>query len=102
MAAAVNSSIPFQLKFAHLYAGETTLGAIDEIYRHQISLVCKKHFVNLPAYKVRVQNIIGNEGDIEVIGNTSLHNLNDLELLTIPAFQEKWNIDLSQKTIIEL
>ena len=100
MAAAVNSSIPFQLKFAHLYAGETTLGAIDEIYRHQISLVCKKHFVNLPAYKERVQNIIGNEGDIEVIGNTSLHNLNDLELLTIPAFQEKWNIDLSQKTIL--
>ena len=40
------------------------------------------------------------KGDIEVIGNTSLHNLNDIDLLTIPAFKEKWKIDLSQKTIL--
>src|SRR5690606_5753673 len=38
MAAAVQAGIPFGVRFAHLHGGETTLGAIDNIYRHQTSL----------------------------------------------------------------
>ena len=36
MSAAVQSSIPYGIKLAHIHGGETTLGAIDNIYRHQI------------------------------------------------------------------
>mgnify|MGYP000551341903 CR=1 FL=1 len=38
MFAAVSSAIPFNIKIAHIHAGETTLGAIDNAYRHAISL----------------------------------------------------------------
>jgi GDP/UDP-N,N'-diacetylbacillosamine 2-epimerase (hydrolysing) len=100
MAAAVISSIPFQLNIAHFYAGETTEGAIDDIYRHQISLVCKKHFVSLPNYKKRVQELIGKEGDVEVIGNLSLHNLIDFEFLSLKEFYNLWKIDLNKPTIL--
>ncbi len=41
MSAAVQASIPFGVKLAHLHGGETTLGAIDNIYRHQITLASK-------------------------------------------------------------
>ena len=39
MSAAVQASIPFCIKLAHIHGGETTLGAIDNIYIHQINLV---------------------------------------------------------------
>jgi GDP/UDP-N,N'-diacetylbacillosamine 2-epimerase (hydrolysing) len=100
MAAAVISSVPFQLNFAHLYAGETTEGAIDDIYRHQISLVSKKHFVSLPSYKKKVQELVGKEGDIEIIGNLSLHNLIDIEFLSLDEFYNLWKIDLNKPTIL--
>jgi GDP/UDP-N,N'-diacetylbacillosamine 2-epimerase (hydrolysing) len=100
MAAAVISSIPFQLNFAHLYAGETTQGVFDDIYRHQISLVCKKHFVSLDHYKKRVECILGGKGDVEVIGNLSLHNLKEVKLLDNDEFQQKWGIDLNLPSIL--
>ena len=46
MSAAIQASIPFGVKLAHLHGGETTLGAIDNIYRHQITLSSKYHFVS--------------------------------------------------------
>ena len=36
MSAAVQSGIPFEVFFAHIHGGETTFGAVDNIYRHQI------------------------------------------------------------------
>ena len=38
MSAAVQAGIPFNVKFAHLHGGETTLGAIDNIYRKNLTL----------------------------------------------------------------
>ena len=100
MAAAVISSVPFQLNFAHLYAGETTEGAIDNIYRHQISLVSKKHFVSLPSYKKKVQELVGKESDVQVIGNLSLHNFFDTEFLSFDEFYKLWKIDLKKPTVL--
>ncbi|NBX79462.1 MAG: UDP-N-acetylglucosamine 2-epimerase (hydrolyzing), partial [Flavobacteriales bacterium] len=89
MAAAVNAGIPFQIKFAHLHAGETTLGAIDNIYRHQITLASSLHFVSLPEYREKVEQLIGYKGTTEVIGSLSLLNLETLNLLSIDEFKEK-------------
>ena len=38
MSAAVQAGIPFGINYAHIHGGETTLGAIDNVYRHQISI----------------------------------------------------------------
>jgi GDP/UDP-N,N'-diacetylbacillosamine 2-epimerase (hydrolysing) len=46
MFAAVASGIPFNIPFAHLHGGEKTLGAIDNIFRHTITLASKYHFVS--------------------------------------------------------
>lgn len=100
MAAAVNAGIPFQIKFAHIHAGETTLGAIDNIYRHQITLAASLHFVSLLEYAEKVHQLIGYKGTTEVIGSLSLLNLETLNLLSIDEFKEKWNIDLNLPTIL--
>ena len=102
MAAAVNAGIPFGVKFAHIHGGETTLGAIDNVYRHQITMASKMHFPTLPIFKERIKNIIGHEDDsiIKVTGSLSLDNLETLDLLSKEDFYIRWNIDLDVPTIL--
>jgi GDP/UDP-N,N'-diacetylbacillosamine 2-epimerase (hydrolysing) len=100
MAAAVQAGIPFGIRFAHLHAGETTLGAIDNIYRHQISLASQLHFVSTPASALRVQQIVGSSDTATVVGALSLDNLKTLPLLSLSAFLEKWKIDLQKPSVL--
>ena len=100
MFAAVTAGIPFNIPFAHLHGGETTLGAIDNIYRHAITLASKYHFVATTPYAQRVANLINTEVDITMVGALSLDNLNTLEMLSIAEFKAKWNVDLSKSTIL--
>ncbi len=100
MAAAVNAGIPFNIRFAHIHAGETTLGAIDNIYRHQISLASDLFFVSTAAYQEKIYQLIGSEANVHVVGALGLQNINELPLLTIQEFNEKWNIDLGIPTVL--
>lgn len=95
MAAAVVAGIPFDLPIVHLYGGETTLGAIDNVFRHTMTLAAKIHFVSLNEYAVRVSHIIDNSNNIFVIGSLSLENLSNIELLSMSEFEKKWEIDLN-------
>ncbi len=100
MAAAVAASIPFGIKIAHLHGGETTLGAIDNIYRHSITLASSIHFVSAEPFVNRIIEIKGDSKNIYNIGSISLENLNNLKLLTTQEFYEKWNINLDIPTIL--
>ncbi|ERM81526.1 hypothetical protein P872_09225 [Rhodonellum psychrophilum GCM71 = DSM 17998] len=101
MAAAVAASIPFQVKLAHLYGGETTLGAIDNIYRHFISLSSTYHFVATESFAKRVYALLGEETSLVYnVGSLSLENLLTLPLLSIDEFNDKWGIDLEHPTIL--
>lgn len=80
MSAAVQSSIPFRVKLAHFHGGETTLGAIDNIYRHQISLASQLHFVATEGFLDKVRSIIGDSKRIFNVGALSLDGINKIEL----------------------
>ena len=75
MSAAVQASIPFGVKLAHIHGGETTLGAIDNIYRHQISLASKYHFVSTNYYFQKVQQLVDNSDFVYNVGSLSLSNI---------------------------
>ncbi|NRF39144.1 UDP-N-acetylglucosamine 2-epimerase [Pedobacter foliorum] len=100
MFAAVTAGIPFNIPFAHLHGGETTLGAIDNVFRHAITLASQYHFVATAHYANRVGTIINSHEHIYQIGALSLENITDMDLLSIKEFQRKWGIDLSIKTIL--
>jgi GDP/UDP-N,N'-diacetylbacillosamine 2-epimerase (hydrolysing) len=100
MFAAVIAGVPFQIPFAHLHGGETTLGAIDNTFRHGITLASKYHFVSTEIYAKRVEQIIGDNKNIFYVGALSLDNLFDLKPLSTDEFKQKWSIDLSKKTIL--
>ena len=101
MAAAVAASIPFGIKIAHLYGGETTLGAIDNIYRHSISLASKIHFVGTEYFAKRLNQLLDDEkASIYNVGSLSLENLKNIDFLSLEEFENKWQIDLNIKTIL--
>ncbi len=101
MAAAVAASIPFGIKIAHLYGGETTLGAIDNIYRHSISLASQLHFVGAESFAKRLKQLLDDEkASIYNVGSLSLENLKNIDFLSVEAFKNKWQIDLNIKTIL--
>ncbi|MFA6275889.1 MAG: UDP-N-acetylglucosamine 2-epimerase [Pedobacter sp.] len=100
MFAAVVAGIPFQIPFAHIHGGETTLGAIDNIFRHTISLASKYHFVSTAAHAHRVSELTANKNNIYNVGALSLDNVTDIDLLSTNEFHEKWGIDLNAPTIL--
>jgi len=91
MSAAVQAGIPQGVKFAHLHGGETTLGAIDNIYRHQISLASTLHFVATDAFAERVQEIT-HAPHIYTVGALSLDNLTQLKLPPWGQVKEQFGI----------
>ncbi|MGK7390775.1 MAG: UDP-N-acetylglucosamine 2-epimerase [Candidatus Cyclobacteriaceae bacterium M2_1C_046] len=92
MSAAVQASIPFEVTIVHIHGGETTLGALDNIYRHQITLASKIHFVATDYFKKRVENLINSTNYIYNVGALSL---DDIDTIQLPEWQEvrkKFNI----------
>jgi GDP/UDP-N,N'-diacetylbacillosamine 2-epimerase (hydrolysing) len=100
MFAAVMAGIPFGVPFAHIHGGETSLGAIDNIYRHAISLASVLHFTSCEAHSARLRELLDDSRHVFVSGAPALDNLQTLELLSPAAFSEKFQIDISQPTLL--
>lgn len=92
MSAAVQSGIPFNVKFAHLHGGETTLGAIDNIYRHQITLASNLHFTAGDLFSDRVIELIGHNKNVYTVGSLSLNEIENFQPINKTEFYKKFNI----------
>lgn len=100
MFSAVSAAVPFNIPFAHIHGGETTLGAIDNTFRHCLTLMSDYHFTSHPTYAKRVEAILGDAKNIYTVGALGLDNLEATELFSIEAFKKKFEIDLSRPTIL--
>ena len=92
MSAAVQSAIPFGIKFAHIHGGETTLGAIDNIYRHQITLASCIHFTTTKKSLKKVQQLIGDSKFIFNVGSLSLNDILSFKPIKKSILYNKFNI----------
>src|SRR6056297_3452482 len=92
MSAAVQAGIPFGIKFAHIHGGETTLGAIDNVYRHQITLASTIHFPSTEDYKRKIETIIGDDEHVYNVGSLSLDGIEDFQFMEENEFRNKFGI----------
>lgn len=92
MSAAVQAGIPFGVKFAHIHGGETTLGAIDNIYRHQITLASTIHFPSTEAYKKKIETITGDDEHVYNVGSLSLDGIEDFQFMDEIVFRNNYGI----------
>ena len=100
MFAAVSSSALFNVKIAHIHAGETTLGAVDNAYRHAISLFSKHLFVSTAIYESRAKSIVENGVQVHNVGALSIDNLKKIDFLDKEEFEEKFGVSLEKTTIL--
>ena len=95
MNAAVQAGIPYGVRFAHFHGGEKTLGAIDNIYRHQITLASRYHFTATRAFADRVKELVSadqSRENIFAVGSMSLSDLETFPLFSREEFNEKFGI----------
>ena len=92
MSAAVQASIPFGVRLAHIHGGETTLGAIDNIYRHQITLASKYHFVSTNFNLQKVKKLKGNSKFIYNVGSLSISDIDSFKPNNRSIFFKKYGI----------
>lgn len=100
MSAAVQAGIPFQVNFAHIHGGETTLGAIDNIYRHQISLASSFHFVATETFKNKVEQLIGTSDSIYNVGSLSLSDIQAFKPKAKNYFLKEYNIPFKDYALV--
>jgi GDP/UDP-N,N'-diacetylbacillosamine 2-epimerase (hydrolysing) len=92
MSAAIQAGIPFGVKFAHLHGGETTLGAIDNVYRHQITLASQLHFTATDIFRDKVKDLIGTDAGVFSVGSLSLTDLKSFVPIEKETFFQKYSI----------
>jgi GDP/UDP-N,N'-diacetylbacillosamine 2-epimerase (hydrolysing) len=92
MSAAVQAGVPFGVKFAHLHGGETTLGAIDNTYRHQISIASKLHFTATDVFMKKVIDLIDSAENVYSVGSLSLNDIKSFIPIDKVTFFDKFKI----------
>jgi GDP/UDP-N,N'-diacetylbacillosamine 2-epimerase (hydrolysing) len=100
MFAAVAAAAPFGLNIAHVHGGETTLGAIDNAFRHSITHFSRMHFVSAEAYAERVRQLCEEPRQIAVVGALGLDNTRDIEMLSKETFTQAFGFGVDEKTIL--
>lgn len=92
MSAAVQAGIPFSVKFAHIHGGETTLGAIDNIYRHQITNASIIHFTATDLFSNKVGELTGSNFNVHTVGSLSLDGIENFIPIEKTLFYEKFKL----------
>lgn len=100
MFASVSASIPFNIPVAHISGGEETLGAIDNVYRHSMTLMSKYHFTNTANNAERVKQITGSSKNVFHTGSLAVDNINETQLYDASGFKEAFNFDINEPFIL--
>ena len=100
MFAAASSLVPFNIPIAHLHGGETTLGAIDDKFRHAITMISDFHF---PAHELnakRIAEMTGSSKNIFNVGALGIEGMLQLPALTFEAFFSQFDFDISNPFVL--
>lgn len=102
MSAAIQASIPFELKIAHIHGGEKTLGATDNIYRDQISLASKIHFTANQKFSDRVIELINSNKLVFNVGSLSISNIENECIPDWEIIKKKFKIPFNKFILFTL
>lgn len=92
--AAGQAAIMLGLPIAHISGGESTEGAIDEVFRHSISKMAQWHFVAAEAYQKRVIQLGEDPNRVFNYGSTGLDSITRLSLLDRQELEKELKFQL--------
>lgn len=94
--ASVTSGVPL----AHLHGGETTLGAIDEAYRHAITKMAQLHFTSCEEHRKRVIQMGENPKNVWNVGALGVENIQKNSLMPPNNIRKELNIPKDAQYIV--
>ena len=100
MFAAAASLVPFNVPLAHLHGGETTLGAIDNKFRHALTCLADCHFTSYEAHRNKVVEIIETEKNVFNVGALGVDSIVNQELFLPDDFFKKFQFDISKPFVL--
>ena len=95
MHSAVVAALPFNIPVAHIHGGETTLGAIDEAFRHSITKMSHLHFVTVDRYAKRVEQLGEEPWRIVISGAPGLDNILEMKLFSSEEIKRTYALSAS-------
>ncbi|MGO9971711.1 MAG: UDP-N-acetylglucosamine 2-epimerase [Solirubrobacteraceae bacterium] len=98
--AAALAALPFAIPVAHVNGGETTVGAIDEAFRHSLTKLSHLHFVSCEEYARRVRQLGEEPWRVTVVGALSLDNIVSMPLLTRAELSRRLHVELPERFLL--
>jgi GDP/UDP-N,N'-diacetylbacillosamine 2-epimerase (hydrolysing) len=100
MMAAASSLIPFNIPLAHLHGGETTLGAIDNKYRHALSCFADYHFTSNEVHAKKVIELTGSSKGVYNVGALGVDSIKNMQLFSKTEFEKQFKFSLQDEFIL--
>jgi UDP-hydrolysing UDP-N-acetyl-D-glucosamine 2-epimerase len=100
MHAAVSAAAPFGIPVAHIHGGESTEGAMDELFRHAITKMSHLHFVATDAYRDRIVRMGEEPWRVTVSGAPALDNLREMDLLDVAEIEKAIGLPLKPPPLL--
>ena len=100
MFAAAAASVPYRLPLAHIHGGETTEGAMDELFRHSITKMSHLHFVSTEAHGNRVRQMGEEPWRINVCGAPGLDAVRDFRAMDPERLAERIGMALDTPPLL--
>lgn len=85
---------------AHLYGGETTEGAIDEVFRHSITKAAYLHFTSCEQYRNRVIQLGEAPERVFNVGSLGVENIHFVDLIPRLELAAELGIEFSKKNFL--
>ena len=95
--AAVSAAVPFRIPVAHIHGGETTEGAMDEMFRHAITKMRHLHFPAAEAYANRIKQMGERPENIFCFGAPGVDNIYKLTLMDRQKLSEELQLPADGK-----
>lgn len=89
-----------RIPVAHLYGGETTEGAIDEVFRHSITKMSYLHFTSTEKYRQRVVQLGEDPSRVFNVGAIGVENVKNIKLLNKEELENQLNFKFENYTIL--
>lgn len=95
-------SIAFILKIpiCHLSGGDTTLGSLDDTFRHSISLMSNLHLVATKSSKKKLLQLGIKDTSIKIVGEIGLQNINNFKFFNLNDISKKLKVKLTKNIIL--
>lgn len=94
--AAVNYKIPI----IHLYGGEATLGALDELIRNAITKLSILHFTSTEEYRNRVIQMGEEPARVYNVGSLGVENIKEIPLLSKSELEYELKVKLDKYAVM--